>query len=80
MVAVKDFIWSKKSGQWKTEPCPLGEGMVDWPKFFGMLARARFTGPISLHVEYNPADQVSAMQRDLEFVRKHIGAAYANVT
>ena len=34
--------------------CPLGEGMVDWPQFFGALAKANFIGPITLQVEYAP--------------------------
>ena len=80
MVALKDFYWAKDGGKWKVQMCPMGEGMVDWQKVFAMLAQARFTGPLSLHVEYNPKDELSAIARDLEFVRKQTAAAYPNVS
>lgn len=77
MVSVRDFAWAKDAaGAWKMSPCPLGEGMVDWPKFFGMLAGARFTGPISLQRDYQPKDELAAMRRDVEFVKKQVSAAY----
>lgn len=46
-VYVKDYEW----GDAKPTNVPLGEGRVD-SKFFKMLAKAKFTGPISLHEEY----------------------------
>lgn len=76
MVALQDFYWQKSGGTWKRTMCPLGQGMVDWPKFFAILAEARFNGPISLHLEYNPPDEVSAMVADLAFARKAVEKAY----
>jgi len=76
MVAVKDFLWEKKDGRWRMEVCPLGEGMVNLPKFFSMLAKGRFTGPMSLHVEYEPPDVKAASVRDLAVIKKHLQAAY----
>ncbi len=76
MVAVKDFYWEKLQGRWRTRTCPLGEGMVDWPRFFSLLAAARFQGPISLHVEYRPENDREAFARDLAFVRRHLKQAY----
>jgi sugar phosphate isomerase/epimerase len=58
------------------KPCPLGEGMVDWPLFFHILAEARFTGPASIHLEYPAQDSLGAMTKDLEFVRKEITQAW----
>ena len=78
MVAVKDFYWEKSGGTWKTRNCPLGQGMVDFPRFFGMLAKAGFSGPISLHVEYNPEDELSAIAQDFAFVKKQVAAAYGS--
>jgi sugar phosphate isomerase/epimerase len=78
MVAVKDFYWEKRSGKWRMKMCPMGEGMVDWGKFFAMLSQARFTGPISIHQEYEPADRLSALARDLEFVKKQLAVAYSS--
>ncbi|HUP03238.1 MAG TPA: TIM barrel protein [Bryobacteraceae bacterium] len=77
MVTASDFYWEKAGGAWKVTACPLGEGMVDWPRFFGTLAGARFLGPVSLHMDYHPANDVAAIQKDLAFLKKQIPAAYA---
>lgn len=86
MVAIKDFVWQKVDGKWRTRWCPLGEGMVDWPAFFQLLAAAPFDGPISLHIEYDPGGDtrearyqksLAAAQRDLGFLRKHLELASA---
>jgi sugar phosphate isomerase/epimerase len=71
-VAVQDFVWAKTGGAWKMQMCPLGEGMVDWDTFFRILAQNRFTGPISIHYEYQAKDELAAMSKDLEFVRGHV--------
>ena len=79
MVALNDFNWTKDTGgAWKATPCPLGEGMVDWSGFFATLARAKFTGPLSIEMAYRPAKELEAIRRDLEFVRKQVAAAYGN--
>ena len=76
-VTVKDFYWAKDGGTWKPAPCPLGEGMVDWGKFFAALAKARFTGPVTIEMKYQPKDDLGAIRKDLEFVRKQLAAAWA---
>jgi sugar phosphate isomerase/epimerase len=76
MVAVKDFYWEKAGGKWRQKDCPLGQGMVDFPRFFGILAKARFAGPISMHVEYGPEDELSAIAQDFQFLKKQVDAAY----
>ena len=76
-VVVRDFTWNKDAaGGWKAVPCPLGEGMVDWRPFFAALARARYVGPITIELRYQPKDELNAFRRDLEFVRKQVAAAY----
>jgi sugar phosphate isomerase/epimerase len=74
-VALQDFTWAKAG---KMQMCPLGEGVVDWQAFFRILAEARFTGPISVHQEYNVQDELGAMNKDLEFVRKQVKQAWAS--
>jgi len=77
MVTLNDFNWTKDTGgAWKATPCPLGEGMVDWSRFFATLARAKFTGPLSIEMGYRPASEIEAIGRDLAFVRKQVAAAY----
>ena len=73
MVAIKDFYWEKNAkGIWRERVCPLGEGMVDWKYFFGALAKSAFSGPISLHIEYDPADVSAAATKDLSFLRNQL--------
>lgn len=84
MVALKDFVWERSGGQWRTRWVPLGEGMVRWREFFQLLARAPFPGPLSLHIEYDPGGSTRAerfersflaAERDLGFVRRHLKEA-----
>jgi len=74
-VAVQDFYWAKTGGKWAMKMCPLGEGMVDWTLFFRILAEAHFTGPLSIHFDYQADDAPGAQAKDLEFVRKQIQTA-----
>ena len=77
MTTARDCFWSKApEGGWKLTECPLGEGMVDWPRFFAALARAHFTGPILLAVDYGTTDELAPMRKDLEFLTKQRAAAY----
>lgn len=75
-VSLQDFFWKKNGEEWTMQKCALGEGMVDWEKLFSLLATARFTGPLSLHLEYAPQDAAGAMAKDLEFARMHVRKAY----
>jgi sugar phosphate isomerase/epimerase len=79
MVAVRDFEWDREGGgvPRRMVPCPLGEGAVDWPKFFAALAKARFAGPVSLHIDYQPKAKTAAIRKDLAFLRQQIDAAYS---
>ena len=77
MVSARDCFWSKDAAGWKLSECPLGEGMVDWTRFFASLAQARFTGPIVLYVNYQPKEELAAIRKDLEFLRKQVAAAYS---
>lgn len=76
MVTARDCYFTKEGGAWKLAECPLGEGMVDWPQFFATLARAKFTGPISVQPGYAPKDSLPAVRKDLAFLQKQRAAAY----
>lgn len=85
MVAIKDFYWEKTDGKWRVHDCPLGEGMVDFPKFFQLLAAAGFSGPITLHQEFEvpgPTKAIReertlvAIEKDVEYLRGQIHAAF----
>ncbi len=76
MVAVKDFYWAKKNGKWDTQWCPLGEGMVDWAEVFKVFAAAGYAGPVSLHIEYDPPDEMAAIAKDLDYLKKVVAQTY----
>lgn len=83
---IKDYIWSKNEKGWRAETVPLGEGMVDFKKFFGLLKQHQIQGAFSLHYEFplggaeNGAktitipkeDVFSAMKKDLSALRQLI--------
>jgi sugar phosphate isomerase/epimerase len=68
-VYVKDFAWKGR----QAENVPLGQGRVE-QRFFEMLGRDRFRGPISLHVEYgrnqDPQANLQALRRDLATLKR----------
>ena len=88
-IAVKDFLWEKNShGEWRPAWKPLGQGMVDFARFFQMVAACHFSGPLQLHFEYplegaddgskqvrDPSHVFSAMTRDLKQLRIYLSQA-----
>jgi sugar phosphate isomerase/epimerase len=89
-IAVKDFVWAKDAkGEWKSEWKPIGEGMVKFGQFFGMVAATDFDGPLQIHYEYPvgganngstkitmPREEVFAvMKKDLVKVRAYMTQA-----
>lgn len=85
MIALKDFFWEKTATGWRQQNCPMGEGMVNWKAFFGMLAKAGFHGPASLHQEYTvpgatpearEENTLAAAARDLAFIQARLAEAY----
>ncbi len=77
MIAVKDFFWEKNDGKWTMTMCPLGQGMVNWPVVLSTLAKAGFSGPISLHMEYEPRNEMEAIATDFAYLKKQVTAAWA---
>jgi sugar phosphate isomerase/epimerase len=75
MLALKDCRWLKSPAGWVVENCPLGEGMVDWRWAAAAIKNGGFTGPVSLHLEYEipagTADTLKAAQRDLAVAKQH---------
>jgi sugar phosphate isomerase/epimerase len=85
MIALKDVFWDKTPAGWGQHDCPMGEGMVNWKSYFGMLAKAGFHGPVSLHLEYDvpgatpearEENTVAAAAKDLAFVKARLAEAY----
>ena len=65
-------VTARDAAAGQLKPCPLGEGIVDWPRLADLVKQAKFTGPISLRIEYQPKDELQAIRRDLEFLKKRL--------
>ncbi len=52
-IVLKDFKWGKVKGKWKAINTPIGEGMVDFDRYFKLLKKAKLNPPVSLHLEYD---------------------------
>jgi L-ribulose-5-phosphate 3-epimerase len=70
--AIKDFQMVDS----QPKPCALGKGVVDFSRYFGLLAQAGYKGPLSLRMEYKPEDDIAAITADCTFARKKLDAAY----
>ncbi|MEP7337702.1 MAG: sugar phosphate isomerase/epimerase family protein [Acidobacteriota bacterium] len=83
-VAIKDFRWERNAkGEWRPQKCPLGEGMVNFKRFFAVLKESKFNGPVQMHFEYplggaesgartltiDKAKVIAAMRKDLTTLR-----------
>ncbi len=75
-IAVKDFLWEQNAkGEWQPAWKPLGDGMVRFPQFFGMVAaESDFAGPLQLHIEY-PLGGANDGKTTLSIPREDVFAA-----
>lgn len=76
-IAAKDVVRERiiKDGrrQWQPRWIPIGEGYVDWHTLIKLLFKMKFTGPISIHGEYEEWDResvVDLIRMDIRFIRK----------
>lgn len=51
-IVLKDFKWAKVNGKWEAVNVPIGEGMVNFTKYFQLLKAYNLNPPVSLHLEY----------------------------
>ncbi|MFS4494413.1 sugar phosphate isomerase/epimerase family protein [Maribacter sp. 2308TA10-17] len=82
-IVIKDFKWGQKDGKWKPINVPLGEGMVDFKRYFSLLKKYKINVPVSLHLEYDlggaehgdskitidKKEVFAQMKKDLTFLR-----------
>ncbi|MEZ4775962.1 MAG: sugar phosphate isomerase/epimerase family protein [Bacteroidia bacterium] len=80
----KDFVWGMNDGKMEVKNVPMGEGMVNFDSYIGMLRKLKVDVPVSLHYEYDlggaehgnrdisidKSAVAAAMKKDLEFLRK----------
>lgn len=86
---IKDFRWENENGKAKLVNAPLGEGTVEFAKYFGLVKQFGVRGPISLHFEYDlggaeggsrnptqPKEAIfAAMRRDVQALKGMLGTA-----
>ena len=53
VIVLKDFKWGQVNGKWEAINVPIGEGMVDFVKYFKLLKQYNIKPPVSLHLEYD---------------------------
>lgn len=53
MIVLKDFKWGIVNGKWEARNVPIGEGMVNFTKYFKLLKYYKLNPPVSLHLEYD---------------------------
>lgn len=66
---IKDFKWKQDGRRWVVDNVPLGEGMVEFDRYFALVKQLGITGPMSVHFEYPPFERTKHGP-DLEERRK----------
>jgi sugar phosphate isomerase/epimerase len=88
-IDIKDFQWSNKDGKWSSETVPLGEGMVNFKRYFGLIKQYNINVPVCLHYEYplggaesganvlsmKRDDVISTMTKDLKTLKSYLTEA-----
>jgi sugar phosphate isomerase/epimerase len=84
---VKDFYWTKdENGKWKNQNVLMGQGMVDFEKYFKLYNSSDIPGPITNHSEYELLSKqeeqlsktekmkiaISRLQQDVDFTRNFL--------
>lgn len=83
---IKDFYWKKENGKWIVQDVPLGEGMVDFDRYFKLIGTLPSSIPMCLHTEYplggaehghkkiniKPEEVKHAMKKELAFLKDKI--------
>ena len=72
-IDIKDFQWAKQNDKWSSETVPLGDGMVDFQKYFGLLKEYKVNVPVSLHYEY-PMGGAEHGDRELTIKKEEVTA------
>jgi sugar phosphate isomerase/epimerase len=75
-VSLADVSIPKDQADATPVPCPLGEGVIDWKKFFSILAEANFRGPLSLRQDYAAGNAFASLAKDVAFARARLSEAW----
>ena len=50
---IKDFVWAQRGPLWEPQAVPVGQGMVDYPRFMGIVRQKQLDVPVILYVGYD---------------------------
>jgi sugar phosphate isomerase/epimerase len=75
-VALKDFKWKQGPRGWTPGWCALGQGMVNFKQFLGMLKAAKFNGPLQLHMEYDELGGADSGKKTFTIPKPQLLAIY----
>jgi len=73
-IVIKDVKWGVVKGKWKAIHVPLGEGMVDFKRYFSLLKQYKIDVPISLHVEYKGLGGAEKGRKEITIPKKEVFA------
>jgi sugar phosphate isomerase/epimerase len=78
-LVIKDHKWGKVNGSWRIINTPIGEGMVDFNKYFQMIKELEIGGPITIHFEYpmterpeEEMDKITLKSQVMDAMRKDL--------
>lgn len=73
IVSLKDFLLKRQDkenhGSMKPDVVEAGQGMVDWTAVFDELKRIGYSGPGTIHCEFQADDFIAAVKREATFFR-----------
>lgn len=52
-MVIRDFKWEKINNRWEIKPVAIGQGMVDFEKYFKLVKEFGISGPISVMCDYD---------------------------
>lgn len=70
-IVLKDFKWGKVDGRWRVMNTPIGEGMVDFNRYFRLLKEYEINVPVSVHFEY-PLGGAEHGEKELTISRNEV--------
>ena len=70
-LVIKDHYWGQVNGKWRIINTPIGEGMVDFNKYFQLVKQLNIGGPVTIHFEY-PMTERPEEEMDVKAVKSQV--------
>ncbi|MBR9997993.1 MAG: TIM barrel protein [Cyclobacteriaceae bacterium] len=70
-LVIKDHKWGQVDGEWRIINTPVGEGMVNFSRFFQLVKEMNIGGPVTMHFEY-PMTERPEEEMDVKEVKKQV--------